>query len=199
MELRRCGCKRLDFRKSAGAEGAATLCATCGGRFRGGAKSAPRVPDTGKFKCDGAVLCRFIGALSGHRRFCDGGSWRSDRCCCTISEAGNRKNPGPKGPATLCGPCGGRYRGGATGPPTRNEAGGFVCDSCGRVHETLGGLAAHKRSCDGGNWRCGWCDASLSEVGGRRNPGPDGPRRCAVPAVRGGARAPRDLRPETTR
>lgn len=54
-------------------------------------------------------------SLSGHRRFCDGGKWECGWCGCKASEAGG-KNPGPKGPSTLCSACGGRFRGGATGP-----------------------------------------------------------------------------------
>ena len=69
-----------------------------------------------------------------------------------------------------------------------------MCDKCGRVHETLGGLAAHKRSL--GNWRCGGCDASYEvgvQIRGR--------------TARGAVRSPRfemargatGPRPETTR
>ena len=69
-------------------------------------------------------------AAGSHRRHCDGGTWRCGWCGASSKDSGHRKNPGPKGPATLCGPCGGRYRQGATGPPKRDAEGNFLCDSC---------------------------------------------------------------------
>lgn len=186
---------------AAGPKGARTLCPPCGAKFAAGAGPPTMDLATGKFPCRVAGCSSEFdtaAALSSHRRHCDGGTWTCDWCACPVEKAG-RKNPGPNGPATLCGPCGGRFRSGATGPPTRDADGGFVCDACGRVHETLGGLAAHARGCDGGAWRCGWCDASLAQVGHRRNPGPDGPATLCGPCGgrwRGGATGPptRDAR-----
>ena len=71
-----------------------------------------------------------IVALASHSRRCDGGNWRCKWCECKADECSG-KNPGPDGPATLCGACGARYRGGATGPPPTNAEGNFLCEDCG--------------------------------------------------------------------
>ncbi|EGB05573.1 hypothetical protein AURANDRAFT_66332 [Aureococcus anophagefferens] len=185
-------CKSTDVKgKNPGPRGPATLCGPCGGRYRSGA-DGPALKDaaTGKYRCAHCpALFDSIGALSGHRRFCDAGSWRCDWCECTALEAGG-KNPGPRGAATLCGPCGGRYRGGATGPPTKTADGKYLCDHCGRSHDTLGSLASHARRCDGGHWRCDWC--KITDVKGK-NPGPRGPATLCGPCgsrYRGGATGP---------
>ena len=47
-----------------------------------------------------------------HSRNCDGGLWRCTWCNCKADETSG-KAPGPDGPRTLCGNCGGRYRSGA--------------------------------------------------------------------------------------
>ncbi|KAH8098695.1 hypothetical protein JL720_1655 [Aureococcus anophagefferens] len=168
-------CKSTDVKgKNPGPRGPATLCGPCGGRYRSGA--------------DGPAL-KDAATGNGHRRFCDAGSWRCDWCECTALEAGG-KNPGPRGAATLCGPCGGRYRGGATGPPTKTADGKYLCDHCGRSHDTLGSLASHARRCDGGHWRCDWC--KITDVKGK-NPGPRGPATLCGPCgsrYRGGATGP---------
>ena len=179
-----CGCdsKAAGGRKNPGPNGSGTLCSPCGGRFRrpksdvpasarapkatkaaDGGSWTPKAPKSrppaavGPQTCDacGATF-ETGGALAGHRRFCDGGTWRCAWCACKKSETHGRA-PGPDGPATLCSTCGSRFRSGATGPPTIDADGKFVCDGCGRKHDTMGGLAAHRRSCDGGIWRCDWC------------------------------------------
>jgi len=63
------------------------------------------------------------------------------------------QGPGPNGVKTLCSACSGRFRGGASGPPTTNEQGKYVCVSCERTFETISALSSHKRRCDGGRWR----------------------------------------------
>jgi len=84
------------------------------------------------------------------------------------------KNPGPDGPSTLCGGCGGRYRSGATGPLKQNtESGKFMCEACGREFDTAASVGGHMRFCDGGHWRCAWCECKADECSGK-NPGPDG-------------------------
>ena len=104
-----CGCKRLETSgRAPGPKGPRRSVRPAA------ADSRRRQVGTLKMPGDGQVQVRrrgslfdSIGALSGHRRFCDGGSWRCDWCSCTISEGGQPEEPGPKGPATLCGPCGG--------------------------------------------------------------------------------------------
>ena len=196
-----CGCKRLETSgRAPGPKGPATLCAACGGRFRGGAKSAPsKCPETGKFKCDG---CGSLFDSIGH--YPDtGGSAMAVHGAATgvlvrLVKQATGRTPVLRGPATLCGPCGGRFRGGATGPPTRNEA----VVSCAIVAAASTRRWAASRPTSGpatGQLALRLVRRVLSEVGGRRNRGRTGPSTLWVPAVRGGARAPRDLRPETTK
>ena len=93
---------------SAGGGGAAQRKGGAAGRGRKAPPAAYEKDEaTGKYKCSnvGCVsLFDTVGALAGHRRFCDGGLWRCDWCKCDINDANHRKNPGPRGPATLCGP-----------------------------------------------------------------------------------------------
>lgn len=117
--------------------------------------------------------CGSAVALSGHRRFCDGGLWRCDWCRCRADET-NGKNPGPRGPATLCGACGSRYRAGHKGPVLANERGKYPCESCGKEMDSIAALGGHRRFCDGGAWRCDWCKCTATECSGK-NPGPRGP------------------------
>lgn len=160
--------------KNPGPRGPATLCGACGSRYRAG-HSGPVLPnERGKYECEacGRELDS-IGALGGHRRFCDGGAWRCDWCKCTAAQCSG-KNPGPRGPATLCGACGSRYRAGHTGPPRTTLDGKFVCETCGKLLDSIGALGGHRRFCDGGQWRCAWCKCTAAQCSGK-NPGPDGP------------------------
>ncbi|KAJ8603590.1 hypothetical protein CTAYLR_004836 [Chrysophaeum taylorii] len=160
--------------KNPGPRGRSTLCGACGSRYRAG-HSGPVLPnERGKFTCEacGKELDS-IGALGGHRRFCDGGQWRCDWCKCSAAQCSG-KNPGPRGPATLCGACGSRYRAGHTGPPRTTRDGKFVCETCGKLLDSIGALGGHRRFCDGGQWRCAWCRCSAAQCSGK-NPGPDGP------------------------
>ncbi|KAK7254578.1 hypothetical protein SO694_00010173 [Aureococcus anophagefferens] len=212
-----CECTAEAGRQEPGPAALATLCGPCGGRYRGGATGPPKRDAEGKYLCDhcgrphdslggadgpalkdaatGKYRCAHCprastpSALSGHRRFCDAGSWRCDWCECTALEAGG-KNPGPRGAATLWRAARRRYRGGATGPPTKTADGKYLCDHCGRSHDTLGSLASHARRCDGGHWRCDWC--KITDVKGK-NPGPRGPATLCGPCgsrYRGGATGP---------
>ncbi|KAH8067270.1 hypothetical protein JL721_7678 [Aureococcus anophagefferens] len=119
-----------------------------GGKWRCacGATGPPTKTADGKYLCDHCGRSHdTLGSLASHARRCDGGHWRCDWCKITDVKG---KNPGPRGPATLCGPCGSRYRGGATGPPTVDAAGKFVCDACGQKYDTLAGLSGHAASAD---------------------------------------------------
>ena len=119
-----------------------------------------------------------VGAIGGHRRFCDGGAWRCAWCDCKTGEC-NGKGPGPDGAKTLCSPCSARFRNGHTGPPTRttDEDGSshFVCEGCAKKFESIGALGGHKRFCDQGVWRCKWCEVRADECSGK-GPGPEGPK-----------------------
>ena len=102
-------CKGADH-SAAGPKGARTLCPPCGAKFAAGAGPPTMDLATGKFPCRVAGCSSEFdtaAALSSHRRHCDGGTWTCDWCACPVEKAG-RKNPGPNGPATLCGPCGGQ-------------------------------------------------------------------------------------------
>ena len=101
----------------------------------------------GKFVCD---LCsrqfETIGALGGHKRFCDGGTWRCGWCEVLATECSG-KGPGPNGPKTLCSACSARFRAGHTAPPLRDADGNFLCDSCHRAFVSMGALGGHRRFC----------------------------------------------------
>jgi hypothetical protein len=169
-----CKCGDADtHHRAVGPNGAKTLCVNCSNRFRKGAESAPQQNEAGDWvctRCSRAFPSKT--ALSGHKRFCDGGAWRCKWCMCSAEDCSG-KGPGPDGPGTLCAPCSCRFRGGQTGPPQRNDDGKYVCEKCGRLFDTIPGLGSHSRRCDGGAWRCGWCACSIDETSGK-GPGPEG-------------------------
>ena len=87
-----------------------------------------------------------IGALGGHKRFCDSGTWRCGWCEVRSDECSG-KGPGPDGPKTLCSACSARFRAGHTAPPLRDSEGNFLCDSCNRAFVSMGALGGHRRFC----------------------------------------------------
>ena len=171
-----CACKETETpSKSTGPNGPKTLCNACGSRFRAGHMSMPQKNEAGKYLCpDCGRPFATIGALGGHRRFCDSGNWRCKWCECKADECSG-KGPGPEGPKTLCSACSSRFRNGHTGPTLPNEEGKYVCDLCARQFETIGALGGHRRFCDSGNWRCKWCECKADECSGK-GPGPEGPK-----------------------
>lgn len=86
-------------------------------------------------------------ALGGHRRYCDGGTWRCNWCDCTY-EVAKGKAPGPDGPKTLCAACGSRFRAGHSGPPKKDDDGMYVCPTCHKRFGTIPALGGHRRYCD---------------------------------------------------
>jgi len=169
-----CACSEVETsHKASGPNGPKTLCSTCGQRYRHGADSMPLQTDTGEFLC--ATCHRGFPSmkhLGGHRRFCDGGVWRCQWCECKWEDSGG-KGPGPAGAMTLCSACSQRYKSGHAGPPPKNEAGLYVCDKCERTFESIMGLGSHRKRCDGGQWRCQWCECKADEASGK-GPGPSG-------------------------
>jgi hypothetical protein len=186
----------------------------------------PQQNDRGEFLC-GTCDRTFtdIRGLGSHRRFCDGGVWRCRWCMCKAEECSG-KGPGPDGASTLCAPCSGRFRSGHTGPPPTNADGKYVCELCDRTFDNITGLGSHRGRCDGGMWRCGWCNCKYEETSGKVRPraapappsapppsralSPPSPcgarrarartatRRCARRARRASARATRSRRRRTT-
>jgi hypothetical protein len=158
--------------------------------------SAPQ-NDKGEYVCDACQKTfSSMGALGGHRRFCDGGTWRCGWCHCTSDECQN-KSVGPDGPATLCSSCSQRFRAGHTGPPPRNEDGKYVCEDCGRTFDQISGLGSHRARCDGGVWRCEWCKSRYEDTSGKVHTSPTSPsahalRHCASKSA---AAAPPSGRP----
>jgi hypothetical protein len=118
-------------------------------RFKkhGAAAAAPVTNAEGKFVCESCTR-QFdtIGALGGHRRFCDKGEWRCQWCECRVDQCAG-KGPGPEGPKTLCSACSARFRAGHTAAPLRDEQGNFLCDSCQRSFGSMGALGGHRRFC----------------------------------------------------
>jgi hypothetical protein len=107
-----------------GPSGAKTLCNACGSRYRAGHTSMPERDAEGHFICSNCNRTfSTIGALGGHRRFCDSGSWRCSWCRCKHSE------------------CSGKVSGAAS-PPAR--AGG-----CSRTASRPGGDDAQNSQCAG--------------------------------------------------
>lgn len=163
-----CGCRESEtHHKSSGPSGAKTLCSACSARYRSGHNSLPSTNDKGEYACD---FCGrgfpSINSLGGHRRFCDGGTWRCAWCQCSGQECGN-KSTGPDGSGTLCTSCSQRWKSGHSGPPPKDETGRFVCDNCGRAFENISGLGSHRSRCDGGVWRCEWCNADYAASSGK--------------------------------
>jgi hypothetical protein len=124
---------------------------------------------TGKYVCDG---CRreyeTESAVKGHcTKGCDGGDWTCTWCG---GSGKTGQEDGPDGPATLCAACHSRFCGGAKSRAVE-QAGMLLCDTCGKRCANVIGLAAHMRTCDGGQWRCKWCKTDAHG----QMPGPDGP------------------------
>jgi hypothetical protein len=146
-----CDCTLEDCagKTGGGPDGAKTLCHACSVRFKkhGAAAAAPVTNAEGKFVCESCTR-QFdtIGALGGHRRFCDKGEWRCQWCECRVDQCAG-KGPGPEGPKTLCSACSARFRAGHTAAPLRDEQGNFLCDSCQRSFGSMGALGGHRRFC----------------------------------------------------
>ena len=122
--------------------------------------------------CDATYTSR-IG-LFGHARFCEElAAWRCSWCDCTAAETVH-KGSGPDGQRTLCSTCSSRYRAGHTGPLEQNDKGELLCVGCNRTFASLTSLASHRRFCDGGMWRCEWCECKAEDTGGKGK-GPNGP------------------------
>ena len=180
-----CNCTEAETpHKASGPNGKNTLCSACSQRYRHGADGMPDQNEKGEWVCGGCSRgFPSMSALGGHRRFCDGGAWRCTWCEVKHADS-NGKGPGPDGPMTLCSACSGRFRAGHTGPPARNEEGKYVCEDCLRTFDTISGLGSHRRRCDGGVWRCGWCQCRYEETSGK-GPGPLGSKTlCAQCSAR---------------
>ena len=145
----------------------------CSSRWKGGLAGPPERDHEGRYPCDKCERTfETFRALGVHGRDCDGGAWRCAWCACKAHETSG-KSPGPDGPRTLCSACASRYRAGHAGPPKVNESGRFACDKCDKTFDSMASLGGHKRFCDGGAWRCAWCDCSANESSGK-GPGPEG-------------------------
>jgi hypothetical protein len=180
-----CECKYEDSSgKGPGPAGNHTLCSACSGRYRAGHSGPPPRNEDGKYVCDkcGRTF-ESIPGLGSHRKRCDGGTWRCAWCTCK-SEETSGKGPGPDGGGTLCSTCSSRWRSGHTAPMQQDESGRYPCERCERTFESFRALGVHYRDCDGGSWRCSWCECKASETSGK-SPGPDGPRTlCSACASR---------------
>jgi len=167
-----CGIEEAQGR-STGPDGPNSLCTACSHRYKAGHSSPlPRDAD-GNWVCD--QCDRKFDTTTGlniHRLHCDGGVWRCGWC---EKKNDGAKGPGPDGPGTLCSACSQRFRHGHTGPPARDASGKFLCDICERAFETIAALGVHRRRCDGGVWRCGWCGCKANETT-QKGTGPHGPK-----------------------
>ena len=170
--------------KSPGPDGAKTLCQACSARWRSGHTSAPQQDADGNYLCQ-ACGAKFetIRGLGSHRRGCTGGNWRCEWC--KVDETGTTgKAPGPNGAKTLCATCGSRFRSGHTKAIEKQDVGDgvqkYCCESCPATFDTVVALGGHRRYCDGGKWRCQWCDTTYLECRGKA-PGPQGAKTlCAA-------------------
>jgi hypothetical protein len=166
-----CNCSEEETNhRATGPNGIKTLCSACNQRWRHGADGMPEQNDKGEFLC--ATCGRgfpTMNALGPHRRFCDGGAWRCAWCECNAEET-TGKGPGPDGGKMLCSTCSARWRSGHTGPPPTDTDGRYPCERCERSFETFRALGVHSRDCDGGAWRCKWCECQAHETSGK-NPG----------------------------
>ena len=77
-----CSCNEHETNhKASGPSGPKTLCAACGQRYRHGAEGMPQQNAAGEWLCPNCNRpFPTMGALGGHRRFCDGGVWRCQVC-----------------------------------------------------------------------------------------------------------------------
>ena len=179
-----CGCDSLQANsKSPGPDGAKTLCSACSARWRSGHTEAPQQDGSGMYIC-GACGAKFetIRGLGSHKRGCTGGSWRCEWCKADETMTAG-KAPGPNGAKTLCSTCGSRYRSGHTKMILTKEVDGkqkYACENCPATFDSVVALGGHRRYCDGGKWRCQWCEATYLECRGKA-PGPQGPKTlCAA-------------------
>jgi hypothetical protein len=166
--------------KSPGPDGPKTLCAACSARWRAGHTGMPQQDEEGNYLCQacGATF-ETIRGLGSHRRGCSGGNWRCEWCAKEETETAG-KAPGPNGPKTLCSTCGSRFRTGHTKMVQTNADGKFMCEHCSKLFDTMVALGGHRRYCDGGKWRCNWCDCTY-EIAKGKAPGPDGSKTlCAA-------------------
>mgnify|MGYP004122864911 CR=1 FL=1 len=76
--------------------------------------------------------------------------------------SGTSSVPMWKKDSTLCQSCSTRWKSGHTGPPPTNDDGKYVCELCDRTFDNITGLGSHRGRCDGGMWRCGWCNCNPS-------------------------------------
>jgi len=160
--------------RSPGPDGPGMLCSACGSRFRNGHAGPPLQDKDGRFVCDGCNKSfETIRGLGSHRRGCWGGQWKC-QWCHVLEQASGGKCPGPAGPKTLCSACGSRFRNGHTSFPTKDADGRLNCPMCDKRFDSMISLGGHRRFCDGGAWRCAWCDCTHDESGGK-SPGPGGP------------------------
>ena len=170
--------------KSPGPDGPKTLCQACSARWRSGHTSAPEQDASGNYLCQ-ACGAKFetIRGLGSHRRGCTGGTWRCEWCKADETET-TGKAPGPNGAKTLCSTCGSRFRSGHTKAIEKHDMGDGVqkyrCENCPATFDTVVALGGHRRYCDGGKWRCQWCDTTYLECRGKA-PGPQGAKTlCAA-------------------
>ena len=170
--------------KSPGPDGAKTLCQACSARWRSGHTSAPQQDASGNYLCQ-ACGAKFetIRGLGSHRRGCTGGTWRCEWCKADETET-TGKAPGPNGAKTLCSTCGSRFRSGHTKAIEKHDMGDGIqkyrCENCPGTFDTVVALGGHRRYCDGGKWRCQWCDTTYLECRGKA-PGPQGAKTlCAA-------------------
>jgi len=148
-------------------------------RWKDGATGPPECNEEGKFICENCdKVFDDLPSLGSHRRFCDNdkGHWRCGWCDCSLEDCGGKIGAGPDGAKTLCQGCSARFKKhGTSSAPTTNAEGKFVCGSCTRQFDTVGALGGHKRFCDKGSWKCGWCECRVDQCAGK-GPGPEGPK-----------------------
>jgi len=51
--------------------------------------------------------------------------------------------------------------------PPLFHLGKYVCEECSRTFDTISGLGSHRSRCDGGVWRCEWCNADYASSSGK--------------------------------
>ena len=165
--------------RAGGPTGPNTLCYPCSTRYRNGHLGPPTRDKDGMHECDTCTKkFESVRGLASHKRCCQDAAppWRC-QWCLSGEEGASGRCAGPMGAATLCSKCGERHAKGEEAPPLPEgwTGGKFVCTLCDKRFETAMGLGGHRRFCDGGQWKCGWCGVTSDESGGKA-PGPDGPK-----------------------
>ena len=150
------------------AERAEELRNACGARF-GRATHRARGERRRPIRVPGLQATATVGAIGGHRRFCDAARAVAGDCGGVQRQARGRTAP------RLCSPC--SPASAPTGPPTRTTTRTARRASCARCAKKFESIGRRGRSVMAAR-KCRWCGVGAQLIHGK-GPGPTAQRRCA--------------------